>query len=59
MNHRVLEGSKIIDLPPIIMNHWFVQWTKNEVGKFEQHDDFMMDCIGHKAANWKKNAQNT
>ena len=57
MNHRVLEGSKVIDLPHIIMNHWFVQWTKNEVGKFEQHDDFMMDCIGHNAANWKKNAQ--
>ena len=39
------------------MNHWFVQWTKNEVGEFEQHNDFMMDCIGHNAASWKKNAQ--
>ena len=39
------------------MNHWFVQWRKKEVEKFEQQDDFLMDCIGHKAPNWKKNAQ--
>tara|TARA_B110000008_G_C16613393_1_gene421362 strand:- start:128 stop:595 length:468 start_codon:yes stop_codon:yes gene_type:complete len=39
------------------MNHWFVQWTKKEVGEFEHHDNFMMDCIGHNASNWKKNAR--
>ena len=39
------------------MNYWFIQWTEREVRDFSQQSDFMMDCLGHNASNFKKKAQ--
>lgn len=38
------------------MTYWFIQWTEREVKEFLDQPDFMMDCIGNNASNFKKNA---
>ncbi len=38
------------------MNYWFVQWTENEFREFSKQSNFLMDCLGHNAPNFKKKA---